>query len=170
MLLCQPDPSLQRDIVRKQVQGRLISSDDISRVSGEGDPSERPASLAKKRTYVCRHEAGKRIRVLYASLMGQGTDIIAVVEHHCTGLLKRQHGLNVSGYRIKRALRVLYGLLSAQCGGFLQRETGRDVSVERIVRRRLIRHDIRDDTVTDEFLQYLRAVPDRPDRKGPPSF
>ena len=80
MLLRQRNPSLERCILREQIQRRLVGHGDISRVAGKGNPPEWATALAKKRANVGRHKAGKPIRILYTPLMRHRTDVVAVIK------------------------------------------------------------------------------------------
>ena len=90
-------------------------------------------------------------------------EVIAVVDRDRSGILEGDDRFAVHTHRRHGASHVLIGIRSAhfRCG--VHAQAGRHITVQRIVRRGLIRHDIRDDTTTYQLGKHLGTVPDQPD-------
>jgi len=98
----QIDPAPQNTVLGKQFQNQLIGHMNVRSLARQRHPAEGPASFAKQRTDVCRHEAGKVVGILHAALERKRADVVAVIECHRSHLLQPQHAFHVRRYRIER--------------------------------------------------------------------
>src|SRR5207237_7793949 len=79
-LLCQRDPASEMVVVWKQFQHELVGTPQISGVSRQGDPAERPLPLAEQRSDVLRYETGNGERIRHTRVMRFGANVVAVIE------------------------------------------------------------------------------------------
>gem|GEM_PF-2226501 len=80
------------------------------------------------------------------------------------GGLQVEHRLHLDGHRLLGPAHVLLGTSAPQLGGLGERQPTRDVSVQRVVRRRLVGHEIRNDVAPDQLRVHVGCVAD--DRDG----
>src|SRR3989454_4273260 len=159
VLLREADPPGERLIARELAQDDAVRLDDVVRIPGHRDPSERTAALREERADEQRHEALEGERVFDPGLFRLAADVVPVIEDDAPGPEEIEHRLDVDGNRLAGATHVLLGILGTQCGGFRNGQTARDVSSERVVGTRLVRHDIRTNPALHHPGMDVRAVP-----------
>ena len=152
-------------ILREELEYQPVGAMQILCVAGERHPAKRPLPLAEERPDVFRHEAGNRERVRHAGVARFGPDVVAVVEGDRTPFLQVEHRLHVGRNARARAPHIVVGRGAPQLGRLGGTEAGGDVAVQRVVRRRLIRHDVRREAAAHQRRQHLGAVAHDPDRE-----
>ncbi len=158
------NPADQRFVVPEHLERRVVGDADVVGIARERRPAERPLSCAEQRTDVLGHEAGNVERVGDACLLGLRADVVPVVERHGAACPQREHGADVVGHRRHRSRDVLLRTPFAQPRGFVQADASRHISIQRVVRRRLVRQNIRRDPASDQRRQHIRGVAAESDR------
>ena len=152
-------------LVAEQLEDRVVGRGDVGRVAGERDPAERALALAEQRPDVGGDEAGVGEGVLVAVLLRDAAQRVAVVEGLGAVRAERADRVDVREHRLADARQVVVRVRGAQRVGLLEREAGGDVAVERVVRARLVGHDVDVDAARDELGQHLGRVAEQPDRE-----
>ncbi len=139
-----------------------------SGIARERRPPERPLPFAEQRSDERRHEprVGVRAIVRQPADLGARTQVVPVVEHHRAAVQEPDHRAHVLGHRDVGAALILRGVGGPQRGGLGEREPGRHVAAERIVRARLIGHDVGLPTTPEQLRLDLGAVAHQADRDG----
>src|SRR5438093_848158 len=169
VLLSEADPPGERLVVREFPQDDAVRLDDIVRVPRYRDPSERPAAFCEEGTDEERDESLKRERILDAGFLRLAPDVVPVVEHDAPGPEEVEHRPDVDRNRLSRATDVFLRILRAQGVRVWDGKPARDVSSERVVRARLVRHNIRPDLALHQFGMDLGTIPDQADRQRRPA-
>ena len=162
-LLRHANPAFQRFVFREQFQDRFVGAEQIFLVAAQRHPAKRAFAFAEQRPNKRGHKAGIIERILHARIKGALPQVVAVIKHDRAALLKFQHRLHVPRHRRARSPRKLIGIALAQFIRFFQRHSMRNV-IQRIVRGRLIRHDIRHDAAQHQFRKHVRGIRNQPDR------
>src|SRR4029078_4064229 len=79
-LLRHRQPSAQMRLLREGLEDRPIGGEDVLRIAGEGHPAEWPLALAEERADVGGDESGIGEGVAHAAFLGEGAQVVAVVE------------------------------------------------------------------------------------------
>src|ERR1041385_1594813 len=96
------NPPVENFIFGKQFEYDLVRDFDITRVSRQCDPPERPAPFGKHGADIRWNEAGEVVGVLHAAFISHRPDVVAVIEGDCTPLLHIEHRLDVNGDGLDR--------------------------------------------------------------------
>ena len=94
-------------VVWKQFQHELVGTPQISGVSRQGDPAERPLPLAEQRSDVLRYETGNGERIRHTRVMRFGANVVAVIEGDRARSLEGKHGSHVCRDARPRAMQIL---------------------------------------------------------------
>ena len=119
---------------------------------------------SEQRSDVLGHETGDRERVGHTGVTRFGADVVAVVERNGPGGLEGEHRSHVRRDARARAPHIVIRRSASQCGGGGERQAGGDIAVQRIVRRRLVRHDVGLEAAPHQLGQHVGAVSNEPDR------
>ncbi len=157
------DPAVETGIVGEELEDRLVGTEDVGRVAGQGGPAERPAALAELWPDERRHETGVVEGVRDTGLVCLGAEVVAVVEHDGTRALEGEHRADMRGHRLERAMLVLRGEPLAQFDRVTQRHLRGDVAAQRVVRGGLIGHEVEPFAGGRPCGLDLRGVPDERD-------
>ena len=96
---------------------------------------------------------------------GDAAQRVAVVERLGAAPAERADRVDVREHGFADALQVVVGVRAPQRLGLLDGEPGRDVAVERVVRARLVRHDVDGRVASHELRQHLGGVAEQADRE-----
>src|SRR5207245_3639897 len=130
---------------------RYLSHDDatrhqyVVRLPVHHDPPERTAAFGEERAYKQGHEALEGEGLFDAGLFRLTADVVPVVEDDAPGPEEIEHRADMDRDRLAGATHVFLGILGTQGCGLRYGQAARDVSSERVVRARLVRHDVRAD-------------------------
>ena len=97
------DPSAQAAILGEEFENKIVRDCDVRSFAGKRCPTKRSATFAEQRTDVGGNESRKIIRILYAPLVGKGTDIVAVIKRDRSHFLQAQHAFDVLRHGVERA-------------------------------------------------------------------
>ncbi len=161
----ETDPAVERLVLGKRLEHRLVGSRDIARIPGERDPPEGPLPAAEERPDELGHEAGYLERVGDARLHRLRADVVAIVERDRTGILKLAHRAHVESHRGDGPDHVFLRFLGAQADRVLEGDAGRHVPVQLVVRRGLVRDQVRLDPALRQRGQHLGGVSHETDRE-----
>src|SRR3989454_11770082 len=165
VLLREADPPGERLVVRELPQDDAVRLDDVVRVTGHRDPSERPAAFRKEGTDEERDESLKGERILDAGFLRLTADVVAVIEHDAPGPEEVEHRPDVDGDRPARATDVFLGIFRAQRVGVLDGKPAGDVSSERVVSARLVCYNVWPNLAFHELGMDVGTIPDQADRQ-----
>src|SRR5213593_3705800 len=169
VLLREADPPGERLVVREFPQDDAVRLDDVVRVPRYRDPSERPAAFCEEGTDEEWDESLKSKRIVNAGFLRLAADVVPVIEHDAPGPEEVEHRPDVDRNRLARATDVFLRILRAQGVRVWDGKPARDVSSERVVRARLVRHNIRPDLAFHQFGMDLGTIPDQADRQRRPA-
>src|SRR3989454_12845989 len=82
VFLREADPPGERLVVRELPQDDAVRLDDVVRVAGDGDQSERPAAFREEGTDEKRHESLKSERILDAGFLRLSADVVQIGRAH----------------------------------------------------------------------------------------
>ena len=153
---------MQVRVFGEQLHDGAVGGENILRITRKRHPAKGSLALAKQRTDVGWHKAGEIERVRHAVVVGLLADVVAVVEHLRAGALEGQHCLHVSRHRVHRHLFIFFRIGLPQLVRRDHRQPGWDVH-QRLMRRRLVCHHVRDDSPRGQFRVHVRGVADQPD-------
>src|SRR5882724_473101 len=57
-IACEPNPAVQRSIIRKEFESEIVGFAYVVRITGERHPAKRPLPFAEERSNVFGHETG----------------------------------------------------------------------------------------------------------------
>ena len=139
-LLGEADPTYERLVVREELPHEPVRAPDVCRLARQRDPAERPAPFGEERADVLGNESRIAEGIGEAGLLRLAAQVVAVVDGDRAVTLELDDRLAVSRDRSPRATDVFLRIAPTQ----LRRvgDARRDVAIERIVRARLIGHDV----------------------------
>src|SRR4029077_585199 len=129
-LLGHADPSMQRRVVREEIEDRLVGDEEIVRITRQGRPAEWSFSFAEKRPDEQRNKAAHLEGVGHSCELRLTAEIVAVIESDGAALLELEHGAHVTGHRGIRKRDVLRRIAGTQIDGLLVRNAGRNISIQ----------------------------------------
>ena len=165
MLLCSFDPADQSGVVGKLIDHRPIGHRNVGRVARQRDPTERPFALAEKRTDVRRNESRKVERASASAQTSLRAQAVAVIEHLCAAVEKRDHRIDVRGHALAGAPDVLLRIVEPQLMRIVRREADGDIA-ERVMGGRLVGDDVDFEITSGEHWYDLGRIAMKADRQG----
>jgi hypothetical protein len=163
-LLGHVEPVVEVRIVRHDLLHARVRDRDVLGITAERDPAEGPLSFAEEGPHVRRHEAGDVERALDAHVLGVSADVVAVVAAERAALDHREHRAHLLGHAFLRARDVACGIALAERRRLVEREAARHVAHERIVRGRLLGHEVGRDVALHELGVDVSGVREEADR------
>src|SRR6185369_16159464 len=100
----QPQPEIQRAIVRKHLEGEIVGLANVSRIARQRNPAKRSFAFAEKRANVLGHETRYLKRILATRIKRLLANVVAVIESDRARTLQREHRLDVPRHRLHRFL------------------------------------------------------------------
>src|SRR5687768_18614473 len=83
----QPQPAIQRDVIRKQLQRQIISLLNITRITGQSHPTKGSLAFTEKRADVFRYEARDIECTFNTRIKRHLANVVSVIEGDCSGVL-----------------------------------------------------------------------------------
>src|SRR5918993_2000450 len=157
------NPAREPLVLWEELQYGLVGGSNISGVSGEGGPSERPLAFAEQRSDVGWDKAGVGKCLLKAAQLRLAAQIVAVVEDVRTHFHKADHRYAVTPHRDAGLPHIPLRIALPQFGGLIQRVPSGDVAAERVVGRGLVGDRVRLEAPLQEGREHLRRVAGHPD-------
>ncbi|CDN96539.1 hypothetical protein BN949_05718 [Agrobacterium tumefaciens] len=157
---------MQVFVIRQQFLHLGVGLVDVFRIARKSRPAERADALAEQRADVGRHEAGESEGVFKAFILGDLTDVVAVVEGRDAHVLEGDHRFDVVAHGgaggLFHRLRIADPLfLPLAHGPALWK-----IAVDRVVGRGLVRDHVGADAAADHFRQDFGAVAKQADGLG----
>ena len=161
------EPTLKEHVVGEQRLQLRVDGRNVGRVSGQCGPPERPHPSAEERPDIGRDEARVCEGVTQASSKGLTSQVVAIIENVAPHPDELDHGADVRDDRFGRESEVLGGIALTERRRLLERHFRRDVAGERVVRRRLIRHEVECLAARDQLREHVCRVRPEGDRQRP---
>ncbi|MNT02225.1 hypothetical protein D3C72_1367140 [compost metagenome] len=159
-------PAVQAGVVREEFLHRRIRLADVLGITRQGGPAERADPAAEQRADIGGDEAGEVEGVLHASVKGDLTDVVAIVDGGDTHGVEVEHGLNVHGHRLARGGLDGGGVADALLFPFGDGPAGGQIAVDGVVGAGLIGHQIRAHAALDHLRQKVSRIAQQTDRQG----
>src|SRR5438309_10970692 len=164
----EPDPARQRLVLAEELEHEPVGAADVLPITRERDPAEWPAAFAEARTDVLGHEPRVAERLREAGLLRLAPQVVAIVDRDSAGPPERDDRPRVPRDRAARLAYVAVRIARAQRVGV--GDAGGDVPVERVVRARLIGHDVDPNAAPDELGEHVGGVRDQTDAARRPAL
>ena len=158
------EPALQVLVLGEELADRGVGGRDVVGIARERGPAEGPGARAEERPHVGLDESGVGEGALEAAGPSLGAQAVAVVEDLGAALLELDHRGAVRRHRGARALDVALRVALAQLGRVGEREPIGHVAAERVVRARLVGHDVGHDAALEQRAEHLAGGADDADR------
>src|SRR2546425_2277680 len=142
----------------KRLLDQLVNLVNVLGITHQGRPAEWSTTLREHRSNVPLDETRNREGFLESSIKGLLPEIVPILERHSTCLRHFHDRLHVRHHALTRLPHVQLRIRLAQLVRLLLRQTRWIITVQWIMRRRLIRYNVRSHASTDKFRLDISRV------------